>query len=108
MIGVFVDRSPPPHLEHKARTTTVDTKMRHGPDLKDRTTRESAGNTNPSKHDASFGIRYRHIQIHAPPPPPAKTPVTAYSTFRQRKSADRCIIPSAQPCQPIVSSWSGS
>ena len=106
-MGVFVDRVLAPNLTHKARDTTLATEMGHRLDVKHGTTRESAGNANPSKHELSFGIWCRHIEIRAPPPPPANTPVTTYSTIRQRKSAARCIIPSAQPC-PATMRWSAT
>ena len=67
MIGVFTDRVLHPHFKPKTKDTTVATGMGHRIDVKDKTTRELAGHINPSKHELSFGIRYRHIKIHAPP-----------------------------------------
>ena len=64
-----MDRVLPPHLKRKPSDTTVATEMGRCLAVKGKTTRESAGNTRPSKHELTYGIRYRHIQIHAPPPP---------------------------------------
>ena len=47
----------------------MGTETGHRLHVKDKTTRESAGSTNRFKHDVSFGIWYRQIEIHAPPPP---------------------------------------
>ena len=67
MIGVFVDRILLDHLKRKPGDTTVATEMGRRLNVKDKTTRQSVGNTEPSKHELSFGIGYRHIQIHALP-----------------------------------------
>ena len=67
IIGVFVDRILPDHLMRKPGDTTVATEMGRRLNVNDKTTRQSVGNTEPSKPELSSGIRYRHIQIHAPP-----------------------------------------
>ena len=87
-----MDRVLPPHLKRKPSDTTVATEMGRCLAVKGKTTCESAGNTRPSKHELTYGIRYRHIQIHAPPPPQANTQVTARSTTRWRNAAEKCTI----------------
>ena len=44
---------PPPHLKRKSSDTTVATEMGRCLVVKDKTTRESAGNTDSSKHEVT-------------------------------------------------------
>ena len=67
-----MDRAPPSPLKCKLGNTTVATKMGRYLAMKNKTTRESGRHTDPSKHDLTKWMQYRHIHVHAPPKPLCK------------------------------------
>ena len=67
--------------------------------VKDETTRESAGHADPFKHELTYGIGCRHIQIHGPPSPYASDRVfddLAEECHRKMYHTPRATFPDCQ------------